>query len=39
MKELKKMGPFIEVKATGTPQEVFNDIVKELDEKIKKYVK
>jgi UMP-CMP kinase family protein len=39
VKELKKMGPFIEVKATGTPQEVFNDIVKELDEKIKKYVK
>ena len=33
--ELKKMGPFIQLKATGTPEEVFNAIVKELDAKLK----
>jgi len=39
MNELKNMGPSIEINATGNPQEVLNDIVKELDEIVKKYVK
>ena len=33
--KLKEMGPFIEVQATGTIDEVFNQIVKELDSKLK----
>ena len=33
--KLKLMGPFIEVQATGTIDEVFNQIVKELDSKLK----
>ncbi len=37
VKELKKMGDSIEVKASGTTEEVFDMIVKELDEKVKKY--
>jgi len=36
--ELKKMGDAIEVKASGTPEEVFERINKELEEKVKKYV-
>ena len=34
--KLKEMGPFIEVKATGTIDEVFGKITAELDEKLKK---
>ena len=33
--KLKEMGPFIEVQATGNIDEVFNQIVKELDSKLK----
>ena len=33
--KLKEMGPFIEVKGDGTVDEVFNKIVKELDQKLK----
>ena len=33
--ELKKMGPFIEVQATGTIDEVFGQICSQLDEKLK----
>ena len=34
--KLKEMGPFIEVKADGTVDEVFNKIVSELEQKLKK---
>ena len=34
--KLKEMGPFIEVKADDTIDEVFNKIVSELDQKLKK---
>ena len=34
--KLKEMGPFIEVQATGTIDEVFGKITAELDEKLKK---
>ena len=34
--KLKKMGPFIEVQATGTIDEVFQQIANQLDEKLKK---
>ena len=33
--KLKEMGPFIEVQAAGTIDEVFEKIVKELDQKLK----
>lgn len=33
--ELKTMGPHIQIKATGTPEEIFEKIVKELDPKLK----
>ena len=34
--KLKEMGPFIEVQATGTIDEVFQQIANQLDEKLKK---
>ena len=33
--ELKTMGPHIQIKATGTPEEIFEKIVKELEPKLK----